>query len=59
MKFTPGFRSLLHSHTFDYYAMWFKGVISNPEKGEKDSPLPVGVLGICAVPVIAVRIRVR
>jgi beta-alanine degradation protein BauB len=42
MKFTPGFRSLLHSHTFDYYAVVVKGVISNPEKGEKDSPLPVG-----------------
>jgi len=42
MKFTPGFRSLLHSHTFDYYAVVIKGVISNPEKGEKDSPLPVG-----------------
>jgi len=42
MKFTPGFRSLLHSHTFDYYAVVVKGVMSNPEKGEKDSPLPVG-----------------
>jgi hypothetical protein len=42
LKFTPGFRSLLHSHTFDYYAVVIKGVISNPEKGEKDSPLPIG-----------------
>jgi hypothetical protein len=42
LKFTPGFHSLLHSHTYDYYAVVVKGVISNPEKGEKDSPLPVG-----------------
>jgi hypothetical protein len=28
--------------TFDYYAVVVKGVMSNPEKGEKDSPLPVG-----------------
>ena len=42
LKFTPGFHSLLHSHTSDYYAVVVKGVISNPEKGEKDSPLPVG-----------------
>jgi|HubBroStandDraft_5_1064220.scaffolds.fasta_scaffold14640_4 hypothetical protein len=42
MKFTPGFHSLLHSHTNDYYAVVIKGIMSNPEKGEKDSPLPPG-----------------
>ena len=29
-------------HTSDYYVVVVKGVMSNPEKGEKDSPLPVG-----------------
>src|SRR5216684_3297694 len=38
LKFTTGFHSLLHSHTSDYYAVVVKGVMSNPEKCEKDSP---------------------
>jgi len=32
MKFTPGFHSLLHSHTYDYYAVVIKGIMSNPEQ---------------------------
>jgi beta-alanine degradation protein BauB len=42
LKFTPGFRSLLHSHTYDYFAVVVQGVMANPEKGEKDVPLPPG-----------------
>jgi quercetin dioxygenase-like cupin family protein len=43
LKFTPGFHSLLHTHTYDYYAVVIKGVVENPVKGEKDTPqLPPG-----------------
>ncbi len=42
MKCTPGFHSLLRSHINDYYAVVIKGIMSNPERGEKDSPLPPG-----------------
>jgi hypothetical protein len=42
LHFPANWASLLHSHTYDYYAVVVKGVMANPEKGEKDEPLPVG-----------------
>jgi hypothetical protein len=42
LHFPGNWASLLHSHTYDYYAVVVKGVMANPEKGEEDEPLPAG-----------------
>jgi beta-alanine degradation protein BauB len=34
LKFPAGFHSYVHTHTYDYFAVVLKGVITNPVKGE-------------------------
>jgi beta-alanine degradation protein BauB len=42
LHFQGQWASLLHSHTYDYFAVVVKGTVANPEQGEADVPLPPG-----------------
>ena len=42
MKFTPGFVSYLHTHTYDYYAVVIKGEMENYEVGVKPIKMSPG-----------------
>lgn len=41
-RFDPGFVSLLHTHTYDYYAVVIKGQLENYQPGQKPEKLGPG-----------------
>jgi hypothetical protein len=42
MKFPVGFKSILHTHTGDYYAVVIRGVMANYRPNGQVTPLPAG-----------------